>query len=90
MPCIARMSLDRGNRVFSIPPLLSGLAYWGLLSIEDRKFILAVIDKSMKHAERSHSLRVLNVIKRYDFLELYCFIESEIKFVQNFCEKNLK
>lgn len=70
--------------------IVIGLAYWGLLSIEDRKFILAVIDKSMKHAERSHSLRVLNVIKRYDFLELYCFIESEIKFVQNFCEKNLK
>jgi hypothetical protein len=70
--------------------IVIGLAYWQFLSVDDRQFILAIMDKSMKHAERDHSMRVLNLIKRYNFLEVYCFMQNEVELVQNFCEKNLK
>ena len=66
-----------------------GLHYWNSLARDERKFILNMIDKSLHHAERKHSMDVLKLTKRYGALELTCLIHEDIDYVNRYCKNNL-
>ena len=66
-----------------------GLHYWGSLSREERGFVLNIIDKSLHHAERNHSMDVLALTKRSGMLELMCLIHEDLDYVIQYCKKNL-
>lgn len=66
-----------------------GLHYWNSLSRDEREFVLQIIDKSLKHSIRQHSVDVLDLTKRYGKLELMCLIHEDIGFVNEYCMKNL-
>ena len=66
-----------------------GLHYWNSLSRNEREFVLNIIDKSLKHTIRKHSIDVLDLTKRYGKLELMCLIHEDIDYVYEYCMKNL-
>ena len=66
-----------------------GLHHWNSLSRDERKFVLSIIDKSLKHTARKHSIDVLDLTKRYGALELTCRIHEDIGVVNEYCLKNL-
>ena len=66
-----------------------GLHYWNSLSRDEREFVLNIIDKSLHHSKRKHSVDVLNLTKRRGKLELVCLIYEDIGFVNEYCLKNL-
>ena len=66
-----------------------GLHYWNSLSRSERTFILNMIDKSLHHSSRKHSIDVLDLTKRYGALELTCLIHEDIDYVAQYCVKNL-
>ena len=66
-----------------------GLHYWNSLSSDERKFVLNIIEKSLKHTARKHSIDVLDLTKRYGKLELMCLIHEDIDYVYEYCMKNL-
>ncbi len=67
-----------------------GLHYWNSLSRNERKFVLNIIDKSLHHSKRKHSVDVLNLTKRRGKLELVCLVHEDIDYVNQYCTKNLK
>jgi hypothetical protein len=66
-----------------------GLHYWNSLSRNEKKFVLNIIDKSLRHTEPKHPFDVLNLSKRYGALELVCLIHENIEYVNQYCKKNL-
>ena len=67
-----------------------GLHYWNSLSRDERTFILNMIDKSLHHSSRKHSVDVLDLTKRRGKIELVCLIHEDIEYVNQYCKKNLK
>ena len=65
-----------------------GLHYWNSLSRSERTFILNMIDKSLHHSSRKHSMDVLDLTKRYGALELTCLIHEDIDYVNHYCKIN--
>ena len=66
-----------------------GLHYWKSLSRNEKKFVLNIIEKSLSHTIRKHSISVLDLSKRYGKLELVCLIHEDIDYVNEYCVKNL-
>ena len=66
-----------------------GLHYWNSSSRDEREFVLHIIDKSLRHSIRGHSVDVLDLTKRYGKLELVCLIHEDIGFVNEYCLRNL-
>ena len=66
-----------------------GLHYWKSLSRNERKFVLNIIEKSLRHTDRQHSFNVLDLSKRYGALELVCLIYEDIDYVNRYCKNNL-
>ncbi len=66
-----------------------GLHGWNSAPGNERKFVLDIIEKSLRHSARQHSFKVLNLTKRYDVLELVCVIHKDIDYVNRYCEENL-
>jgi tetratricopeptide (TPR) repeat protein len=67
-----------------------GLHSWNSLSHDERNFVLNIIDKSLNHSIRKHSINVLDLTKRYGLLELVCLIHEDIDYVEQYCTRNLK
>jgi hypothetical protein len=67
-----------------------GLNYWKSQSRAEKKFVLNIIDKSLNHSNRTHSMSVLDLSKRYGVLQLVCLIHEEIEYVNQYCKRNLK
>lgn len=66
-----------------------GLHYWNSLSRNEKKFVLNIIEKSLRHTAHQHSIDVLDLSKRYGSLELVCLIHEDIEYVNQYCKKNL-
>jgi hypothetical protein len=66
-----------------------GLNYWNSQSKAEKKFVLNIINKSLNHSMRAHSMSVLGLSKRYGLLQLVCLIHEEIEYVNQYCKKNL-
>ena len=66
-----------------------GLNNWNSQSRDEKKFVLNVIDKSLKHSMRSHSMNVLDLSKRYGLLQLVCLIHEDTEYVNQYCKINL-
>ncbi|MCH9049452.1 MAG: hypothetical protein IH836_11065, partial [Proteobacteria bacterium] len=66
-----------------------GLHTWKSLSRNERKFVLNIIEKSLRHTDRQHSFNVLDLSKRYGALELVCLIYEDIDYVNRYCKSNL-
>ncbi len=65
-----------------------GLHYWNSLSSDERKFVLNIIEKSLKHTARKHSIDVLDLTKRRGKLDLVCLIHEDIDYVNHYCKIN--
>jgi len=66
-----------------------GLHYWKSLSRNERKFVLNIIEKSLRHTDRQHSIDVLKLSKRFGALELVCLIYEDIDYVNRYCKNSL-
>jgi len=66
-----------------------GLHGWNSAPANEKKFVLDIIEKSLRHSARPHSFKVLKLTKRYDVLELVCVIHKDIDYVNQYCEENL-
>ena len=66
------------------------LYYWNSLSPDEKKFVLHIIDKSLNHVIRKHSMDVLKLAKHYGALQTVCLIHKDIDYVGEYCVRNLK
>jgi tetratricopeptide (TPR) repeat protein len=66
-----------------------GLHFWNGLAIDERHFILETIARGIQHADRKHSRKILELVKRYGFLEYICIIHEKEEHVQKYCKRHL-